>query len=191
LAGAVSPRTHRCVWICKTLLSGLLAVAVANSFSQPRPQEPSTIDTSCHNPFRDRTKSAVSPKEDIDLGVEEEQWPDLTNLLIEFARQHGWSLRDTSLTIPDRLTNINVSLCAESSLRILVLENHWKTTHAHDHPGRFTPVTLYGDVAPEVWQPIARDLVRDLEAKWPGKVRFVDRDGKIRNDRPSYLIKTK
>ena len=174
-------------WSFRALVSVSLAIVGANCFSQPRPQEPSTIDTSCHNPFRSGTTSVVSPKEVIDLGVEEDQWSDLTSLLNEFAKRHALSLRDTSMTIPGELVNINLSLCAENSLRILVLENHWKTAHAYDHPGRFTPVILYGNVPPELWQPMARELVRDLEARWPGKVRFVDRDGKVRTERPSYL----
>jgi hypothetical protein len=179
----MSPRQW-IAWCIGGLAVGALVAAVTQNRAWQSPRRPK--DMSCHNPFR-YGGTVVSPQEDIDLGVDEDQWPALTELLKDFARRRDWDFRDSSVVIPGDVTNIGMSLCAENSLRILVLENHWKTTHAYDHPGKFTPVVLYGGVAPDVWQPVARDLVGDLEVKWPGKVRFVDRDGNIRSDRPRYL----
>jgi hypothetical protein len=147
-------------------------------------------DSSCHNPFRkERYRSVpfVASKLNIDLTISEQEGPDLIRLLKEFAESRAWSFRDASVEIPGEVNALNVSLCNDAWLRILVAENHWRTTSAFDHPGRGLPIELYGDVPADQWQAIARELVAALEAKWPGRVRFVDRDGRVMNDRPSFL----
>jgi hypothetical protein len=173
------------VWVAAAFAIGVLvAVAVDRRAERVR----ASTDTSCHNPFRNRRATALPPRENIDLGVEEEEWPELKSLLKDFARSRDWSFRDGSVVKPGEVNAIAVSVCAERPwLNIVVLENHWKTTHAFDHPGRLTPVVLYSDGSTEQWQRVARELVMDLEAKWPGKVRFVDAEGQIRTARPKYL----
>ena len=160
LATAMSRQVY--VWGGVTLVVGLFVAVVGIRFARPPPQRPTAVpqakDPSCHNPFRNTTRSVVSPKEDIDLAVEEEQWPELTNLLKEFARRHDWSFRDTTVMIPGDVTTIDVSVCAESSLRILVQENHWKTTHAHDHPGTF--VHTGNSLRRRLARPVATDSPR-------------------------------
>ena len=173
------------VWVAAAFVIGVLvAVAVDRHAARVR----ASTDTSCHNAFRNRRAAVLAPREDIDLGVGEEEWPELKRLLGEFARSRDWSFRDSSRIIPGEVNAIAVSVCAEMPwLDILVLENHWKTTNAYDHPGRFTPIILYSDGSTEQWQRVARELVMDLEVKWPGKVRFIDGEGQIRTARPKYL----
>ncbi len=173
------------VWVATAFVIGVLvAVAVDRHAQRVR----ASTDTSCHNAFRNRRANILAPREAIDLGVEEEEWPELKSLLREFARSRDWSFRDDSRIIPREVNAIAVSVCGEMPwLKILVSENHWKTTNVYDHPGRFTPVVLYSDGSTEQWRRVARELVTDLESKWPGKVRFVDGEGQIRTARPKYL----
>ena len=187
----MSTRQRYVLGIAAIVVIGVLVAVARDRTSEPPTampaSPPQSKDTSCHNPFRHGEAERIDPKESIDLAITDDEWPELTGLLEEFARTHDWSFRDSSVVIPGEVTNINVSVCADNSLQILVLDNHWKTTHAHDHPGKFTPIFLYGHVPADQWQPVVRDLVGDLEGKWPGKVRFVDAGGNIRHDRPSYL----
>ena len=134
---------------------------------------------SCHNPFRDNAASVAKSKLNINLSISEEDWSDLTARLKQFARDRDWSFRDASQALPGRLNSINLSLCAENSLRILVSKNHWKNTEAFDDAYSGLPVALYGDVPTEEWQQIARELVASLESQWQGRVRFVDSAGYI------------
>ena len=172
-------------WVVAAFVIGVLVAVAVDRYSE---RVGTSIDTSCHNAFRNRRTTVLAPRENIDLGVEEEEWPELKSLLKDFAGSRDWSFRDSSVLKPGEVNAIAVSVCAESPwLDILVLENHWKTTHVFDHPGRFTPVVLYSDGSTEQWQRVARELITDLETKWPGKVRFVDGEGQIRTARPKYL----
>jgi hypothetical protein len=173
------------VWIIAAFAVGVLAaVAVDRRAERVR----ASTDMSCHNPFRNRRAAVLAPREDIDLAIEEEEWPELKNLLRQFAKTREWSFRDSSMVDPGVVNAIAVSVCAETPwMKILVSENHWKTTNAHDHPGRFTPVILYSDGSTEQWQRVARELVMELDSKWPGRVRFVDAEGNIRMPQPKYL----
>lgn len=173
-------------WVARSAIALGIALVVAVAIYGNRYR--SAEDATCHNPFRnDAGGTAVTSKLVVDLAISEQEWPELRSTLKEFARKHDWSFRDASVRIPGEVNAISVDLCAQNSLRILVAENHWRGTHAHDHPGRGLSVALFGDVPPEEWQAIARDLVLVLDAKWPGRVRFLGRHGRVTQDRPKFL----
>ena len=171
----------------RSVVRPFAAVALTVFVAVQANADPPAEDTSCHNPFHNRATNVIAPKLAVEVMISEDDWPELKALLTKFAERHDWSFRDGSVVIPDRVSNISLSACAESSLRILVSLNLWKNTHIYDRPGRGVPVILYGDVSPEQWQPVAREWIKDLETKWPGRVSFVDKDGALTNRRPEYL----
>lgn len=173
-------------WIGAAAVAGIV-VAASLELAAHRTQH-TAEDMSCHNAFRDTSgTAAIRPKLAIDLDIMEQDWPVLTRLLEKFAGAHRWSFRDASVRIPGKVNAINLNLCSEDWQMILVSENHWRGTHAHDQPGRGLGIALYADVEPLRWQQSARDLVRVLNKKWPGRVRFRDRDGYLLGRPPSYL----
>jgi hypothetical protein len=99
------------VWVAAAFVIGVLvAVAVDRHAERVR----TSMDTSCHNAFRNRRATVLAPREDIDLGIEEEEWPELKNLLKGFARSREWSFRDSSVVKPGEVNAIAVSVCAET-----------------------------------------------------------------------------
>lgn len=139
---------------------------------------------SCHNAFRHTSATVIAPKLYTELNINEDEWPALTALLHEFARTRGWSFRDGSVQIPGKVNTINLDLCTDDWQMILVAENLWKGSHAYDGMG--PPMALYADVEPRQWHQTARSLVRILEKKWPDRVRFRDKDGRL-TEPPGFL----
>ncbi len=98
------------VWVAAAFVIGVLAaVAVHRHAERVR----ASTDTSCHNAFQNRRANMLAPRGDIDLGVEEEEWPELKTLLREFARSRDWSFRDDSTIIPREVNAIALSVCGE------------------------------------------------------------------------------
>jgi hypothetical protein len=134
-------------------------------------------DKSCHNPFADGAKR-VSAILRLDLKLSNDAWPELTDELVRFGRDLGWSIRNTSQVQPGVAKTWEISLCRSDRLSVFVNELRWATDgYAPASPGLGIPVNMYGEVPPDAWQPVARDLVHRLEARWPGKVRFKNGDG--------------
>jgi len=177
------------VRFCRALRSLVITVGVGSLLVAARESgaQPAVADPSCHQPFELKSKPPpfIAPRQTMDLSIDEDQWGELASLLQDFANKRHWSYRDSSRQIPGRLNSIDVSLC-DGTLRILVVENHWLHTHVYDHPDRGLNVVLYGDPLPKAWQPIAKDLYRQLEEKWPDHVRFRGADGQLVG-RPAYL----
>jgi hypothetical protein len=171
----------------KSRASRVVAVAVVFVAASCKPWRAETTDASCHNLFRNKSVSVIAPKQRIDVAIPDEEWPALTSVLREFARARDWSFRDTSREVPDELRSLQLSLCSESSVNVIVAEHHWLQTHAHDRPGLGVAVLMYGDAPREVWQPVARDLFLDLEQKWPDRVGFRTDEGTVTKERPAYL----
>jgi len=174
---AVVLKRHRLV--PRVVVVGSLVAAMQLAHAQ-------SIDgASCHDSFERKSPPFIAPRQNMELTIDESQWPALARLLQRFAQKRDWSYRDSSRRIPGELTSIDVSLC-QDTIRILVVENHWLNTRVFDHPDRGLSVILYADTRSDVWQPIGKELYRDLEANWPGKAFFRGADGE-RINRPAYL----
>jgi hypothetical protein len=141
---------------------------------------------SCHDPIPDGS-TRVSPKVRIDLDISLEEWPDLIELLKDFAIANDWAFRDSSETRPGVVKTLYLSLCKQNSLAIRVSEQRWATNAFEPFiPGRGTGVRIFGEVPEEVRREVAVKLVGLLEARWPHDVRFLDEDGRV-VDRSVYL----
>jgi hypothetical protein len=136
-----------------------------------------TKDRSCHNLLRDG-RSSISTVLNIDLHVRDDEWTALSDLLKRFAGTHKLSLRDSSKATPGSMRALYLSLC-DDGINIEVAEQRW----AHNEyksvlPGRGVAVGIYTQQESTPWPPVARKLVTDLEARWPGKVQFTDHSGR-------------
>ncbi len=164
-----------------------VVAAVFLRFNRAEEAQSQFKDMSCHNPFANaKGATRVSAIFAIDLGIVHDDWPELTRLLEGFAVSHGWSWRNDSEEQPGVLQALHLSLCAPNRLLIGVHETRWPSNNFAGIPGRGLGLAMYGDLAEEVWQPVAAEVVEILESRWPDRVKFTDRGGYV-IDRPVFL----
>lgn len=134
-------------------------------------------DATCHNPFVGGVKR-VSAILRLDLKVSNDEWPALTDELLRFGQDLGWSTRNTSQVQPGVVKTLEISLCRSDRLSVFVNEQRWaRNGYANSTPSWGVAVNMYGDVPANSWQPVGRELVKRLDLRWPGKVKFKNGDG--------------
>jgi hypothetical protein len=138
-----------------------------------------TKDRTCHNLFRDGGTHRGA-KVNIDLQIANDEWSKLKNVIADFSVKRELSFRDSSQTRPDVVSVLTLSLCDDRGTNILVNEQRWALRDfAPPIAGRGVGITIYEVRVNSGWESIARDLVSDLEAIWPGKVQFRDGNNRI------------
>ena len=138
-----------------------------------------TKDRTCHNLFRDG-RTFASPKVNIDLDIDLEDWPRFTTLLQQFGASHGMSFRNSSQRQPGTVEILGLSACLEEGLVITASEQRWAfQRYAAPIPGRGVPISVFDLGSDTAWQPLGQDLVATLDSEWPGKVRFRDGGGQL------------
>jgi hypothetical protein len=135
-----------------------------------------TMDRSCHNVFRDGRRS-MSSSLNVDLDIAMDDWPTFTTLLQNFGASHGMLFRNSSSSRSE-VKILGLSACTEQVV-ITVVDQRWASrNYAPLMAGRGVPVGIYDLTDRDAWQPLARELVAELDSQWPGKVRFIGRDGR-------------
>jgi hypothetical protein len=159
-------------WIAAALASAAAAASVAVAAI------PSiTMDRSCHNVFRDGRRSVLTSL-NIDLDITMEEWPAVTTVLENFAVSHGMLFRNSSNS-GSQVKVLGLSACTEQVV-IDVIDQRWASRdYAPLMAGRGVPVWIYDLTEGNAWQPLARELVAEIEPRWPGKVRFRDGGGRL------------
>jgi hypothetical protein len=138
-----------------------------------------TKDRTCHNMFRDG-RTSIGPQVDIELQLAIDDWPRFTKFLQNFSVAHQLSFRDTSQTKPGIARILALSLCNDRGINIEVIDQRWASRHFEPLiAGRGTSIPVYEVHEHSGWERLARDLVEELEAAWPGKVQFRGRDGRV------------
>jgi hypothetical protein len=123
----------------------------------------------------------------IDLKVANDDWAELTRLLKAFAESHELSFHSGSESRPGVVETLYLSLCAPNQPNIDIAEQRWASDdYANAMPGRGIGIRFYGDVTEADWHPIAVELVKALDARWPNSVRFRDGGGYV-IDPPEFL----
>jgi hypothetical protein len=136
-----------------------------------------TKDRSCHNLLRDG-RNSISTVLNIDLHIPDHEWPVLADLLGRFAATHKFSFRDASKITPGSLRALYLSLC-DDGINIEIVEQRWAhNDYKNALPGRGVAVGIYTQQENTPWLPVARNLVTDLEARWPRNVQFTDHRGR-------------
>ena len=139
-----------------------------------------TKDRSCHNMFRDG-RQHVTPQVGIELHIDAQDWPKLTEVFKELASGYALSFRNSSKTEPGIFQLLGLSLCNERGTNI---EAHWQEWASEKWKAsplarRGVPLGVYELQKDSGWEQLARDLIAKLESVWPGKVVFRDRGGRL------------
>ena len=130
-----------------------------------------TKDRTCHNMARDGG-GTFRAEARILLPVDNDDWPRLRKVFDDFSIKHELLLRDFNQARPDRAAFfLDISLCNERGTIIQVNERNWSALEAGVPPTRGVGMLVYEVRRESEWRDLARDLVSDLEAAWPGKVR--------------------
>ena len=139
-----------------------------------------TKDRSCHNMFRDGRQSVI-PRVSIDLNIDVQDWPKLTEVLKEFASGHALSFRNSSRTEPGVFRVLALSLCNERGTNIGAHQQEWASAQWKSSPLARLGVSLgvYELQRDSGWEQLARDLIAKLESVWQGKVGFKDGGGRV------------
>jgi hypothetical protein len=169
------------------ILLASVVVALVLRLNRVEKVQSQVTDKSCHNPFASANGATrVSAIFRIDLGIVNDDWPELTRLLEGFAESHDWSWRNDSKEQPGVLKALYLNLCAPNGLLILVNEQLWANDNFAEPEGRGLPLALYGAVTEDIWQPVAAEVVEILERQWPDNVKFTDGGGYVIG-RPEFL----
>lgn len=131
-----------------------------------------TEDRSCHNMFRDG-RDNIAPVLRVDLQIPNRQWPDLVDLLKEFAANQGLSFRDSGQDRSVPTSYGYVSLCNETGLTINALE-----IGKFHIASRGQSVLFYKVQEAAEWKELAHRLIVVLNKQWPEKVGFRDELGR-------------
>ena len=172
----------------RTLVSALLVVGFAALLFRLIPLggvPPPAEGDGCHDLFAEGV-TRVSAIFQINLKVSNDAWPELTDLLEEFAEYHKWSFRNTSRPDNGVVKTLEISACAPNQPLIGINQLRWASNDYAPLPGRGVEIVLYGNVAEPVWQPVAREIVTMLETHWPDDVEFLSGSGH-EIERPDFL----
>jgi hypothetical protein len=174
--GRVESHGRRGYRIRSVIALGAVAVALAALvFAIPIIRK----DRTCHNMFRDG-RSSVHSQLNVDILIAIEDWPALSRQFEEFAAAHALSFRNSSRTDPGVVHVLGLSLCNENGVNISAIDQRWVPRNLEPIvPGRGVGVGVYELRENSGWRAHARDLVAVLEAAWPGKVTFRDKDGRL------------
>lgn len=136
-------------------------------------------DRTCHNMFRDG-RTSIAPRVDIDLDIDQDDWPRLTERLQQFSTQRAMSFRNSSKSQPTVVEILGLSACTEQGLVITANQQRW-TSPEYNSPmaDRGVSVSVFNLGEGDSWRPLGRDLVTALESEWREKVRFRDGGGQL------------
>ena len=142
-------------------------------------------DNSCHNLTRNG-RSSVAPEVSMNLAIGTADWPKLASVFERFGAVHGMSFRNDSRQ-SKTVSVLALSLCTESGLNILALEQRWAVYDFEPAAdGMDMRIGIYVLQNETEWRPLARRLVSELESAWPGGVEFKAASGK-RIAKPAVL----
>jgi len=136
-----------------------------------------TMDRTCHNMFRDG-RTSVGSKVNIRLSIPVEDWPRLTRLFEEFGAANDLSFRNSNRDHPGTVRVLGLSLCNDRGLNIHAIEQHWERS-GNSVPKDGVSLGIFELRDGSNWKHAARALIAELEARWPGKVQFKDKLGRI------------
>jgi hypothetical protein len=138
-------------------------------------------DRTCHNMFRGGRRTGVAPQANIQLDVDVKEWPTLIQIFEKFGAAHDLSFRNSSQSKPGIVEMLYLSLCTDQGVNVRVSDQRWASRNYAPLVKGGTHLTVYELRADSGWERIAQGLISELDATWPGRVRFIpkqtDRSG--------------
>ena len=158
------------------MLAALAAVALAAAYFATRPPDPET----CFDRLGGPGPNSNTPRLDTYIDVPVSQWPALAELLRQFAAERGWLLNERRADSDPSYRAID--LCDQ--VTIVRADNLYM---GRRQIGLGIIHMNYEGPANHAWQPAYRDLHRRLEARWPGRLRYVEGEFGRPIGRPAWL----
>lgn len=132
-------------------------------------------DNSCHNLFRNgRTSIGPQVLADINLGADD--WPRLQRLLSKFASANSLSFRADEQIRDGKIFWRDLNLC-DDNVNIDALDQPWLSQINSPLAGRGINLSIYQLRSSSDWKPLARGVLNQIEARWPGRTTFTGPDG--------------
>ncbi len=128
-----------------------------------------TRDQSCHNPMRDG-RSSISAMLVVNVDLPVSDWGSVSEEARRFASSHQLELRDEGAYY-DHPESHDLSLCSDAGMNISVSD--WRAEGRGSIGDQQATFTIMEPARALDWRPFARDLVLQLRAKWPGRVRII------------------
>ncbi len=158
------------------MLSALAAVAVAAGYFATRRPDPET----CFDRLGGPGPNSNTPRLDTYLEIPANQWPAVAQILRQFAAERGWLLSEYP-SEPD--PNVGgMDLCDHVTIV------RADSTYMGSRQIGFGIIHMdYEGPADLAWRPHYRDLHQRLEARWPGRMRYIEGEFGQRINRPDWL----
>ena len=136
-------------------------------------------DQTCGNLFR-HGRASIAPRVNIDLQIGPDERSRLSKFVEDFAAAHELSFRKPAGPDKPAARFLYLSLYNARGTSISVAEEYCHdSTYARPRADRGVSIPVYEVHEGSDWQELGKDLIADLEATWPGRVRFRGRDGRI------------
>lgn len=157
--------------------AGVLAL-VAGAYLATRPPAVETCFDRLGGPGPNSNTSRL----DTLFEIPADQWPAVAQILGAFAAEHGWSVQQgAGDNDPDYRW---LDMC-DTAVTIV------RASNQHEGGARrigFGIIHMaYDGPANDGWRPFYRDLHRRFEARWPGRMRYVDGEFRRPTGRPAWL----
>ena len=155
----------------------LLALSTA-AFYLTRSPGPET----CFDRLGGPGPNSNTPRLDTLLDLPADHWPAVAQVLRQFAAEHHWSVQEGAATGDPARAGLDMCDDAVTIVRA--------SSQYAGEPGRigFGIIHLtYEGPGNDGWRPIYRDLHRRFEARWPGRMRYVDGEFGQPIPRPAWL----
>jgi hypothetical protein len=107
-----------------------------------------------------------------------EDWPALRQIFVEFSTGQSLSFRSDEKLQGGNIMWRNLSLCDEAGITIEAADQPWLAHTNSPLADRGVRLSVYELKAGSGWNPIARDLLGEVETRWPTKTTFRGPDGK-------------
>ena len=155
----------------------LLTVVATSVIFLPR----SAAAESCFDRFGGPGPNSNTPRLDTMLDIPADQWPAVAAEMKAFAAAHGWLVDDGPGRTDPNLFWLDMCDSGTSFIRA-------STDYAGDRRIGFGIIHMkYDGPDRDGWQPLYRDLHQRLEARWPGRMRYVGGEFMLPMARPDWL----
>jgi hypothetical protein len=134
-------------------------------------------DSSCHNLFRDG-RTSIGPQISADVNLPTEEWTTLRQIFVGFGESNSLSFRGDEQIRDGALMWRDLNLCSEAGLNIDAVDRPWLAQINSPLADRGIQFSVYELKPGSDWKTLARDLINQIDTRWPRKTTFRGPDSK-------------